>query len=53
VDPNDPHIAPTLVPWKEYKNEYFRKRGYTVAGPDWKVRARFAFGVWGREPTAR
>ncbi len=38
VDPSNPVIAPDYVPWKEYKNEYYRKRGYTVAGKDWTVR---------------
>jgi hypothetical protein len=39
VDPSNPQIAPTIIPWKEYKNEYYEKRGYDVVGKDWKVRA--------------
>ena len=38
MDPSNPEISPSVVPWKEYKNEYYAKRGYTVAGKDWKVR---------------
>ena len=37
VDPSNPEISPSVIPWKQYKNEYYEKRGYTVAGKDWKV----------------
>ena len=36
--PDNFQIAPTIIPWKEYKNEYYEKRGYNVASKDWKVR---------------
>lgn len=42
VDPNDPIIAPAAVSWREYKNEYFKKRGYTLAPKDWTVRSFLA-----------
>jgi hypothetical protein len=37
VDPNDPIIAPAAVEWREYKNEYYKKRGYKLAPKDWTV----------------
>jgi hypothetical protein len=33
-------IAPTTVPGREYKNEYYAKRGYKLADKSWTVRAR-------------
>lgn len=36
VDPNDPQISPDIRPDNDYKNEFFRKRGFTVAPNDWK-----------------
>lgn len=36
VDPNDPQIAPTIVPEKSWKNEFYKNRGFTVVGADWK-----------------
>lgn len=27
-------IMPSVVPWKAYKNEHYRARGFTVAGPE-------------------
>jgi len=36
VDPSNPEIAPSYAPWKVFKNEYYEKRGYTVASKDWK-----------------
>jgi hypothetical protein len=35
VNPDDPIIAPSLVPWKAYKNAHYEKRGFTLAGKDW------------------
>ncbi len=43
VDPNNPVIAPSYVPWKEYKNEYYRKRGFQLADKDWTVRKKMPF----------
>lgn len=40
VDGSNFEIAPSTIPWKNYKNEYFEKRGYKVAPKDWKVRGR-------------
>lgn len=37
VDPSNPEISPSFAPWKSFKNEYYEKRGYTVASKDWKV----------------
>jgi len=34
--PDNFQIAPTIIPWKAYKNEFYEKRGYTVAPKDWK-----------------
>lgn len=39
VDATNFEIAPSTIPWKGYKNEYFEKRGYKVAPKEWKVSA--------------
>lgn len=36
VDPSEPEIAPSFEISKEYKNEYYKKRGFKVADKDWK-----------------
>lgn len=36
VNPEDPVIAPTIIPWQEYKNERYAKRGFTIAPKEWK-----------------
>lgn len=36
MDPENPEIAPSYAPWKQWKNEYYEKRGYKVASKDWK-----------------
>ena len=36
VDATNFEIAPTTTPWKQYKNEYYEKRGFKVAPKDWK-----------------
>lgn len=35
MDPSNPVIAPSAIPWREYKNEHYTKRGYTLAEKDW------------------
>ncbi len=47
VDPNNPEIAPAALPWQDYKNEYFKKRGYTIASKEWTVSRREGFAVCG------
>lgn len=36
VDPNDPQISPDTRPWADFKNEFYKKRGFTVAPDNWK-----------------
>ena len=36
VDPSNPEISPSVIPWKSYKNDAFTNRGFTVAPQDWK-----------------
>ena len=37
IGPENFEIAPTLIPWKNYKNEHYEKRGYKVADKSWTV----------------
>jgi hypothetical protein len=43
VGPDNFEIAPTVIPWKNYKNEHYEKRGYKVADKSWTVSISLPF----------
>lgn len=34
VNPDEPEISPSVVPWKSYKNDYYTKRGFKLGSKE-------------------
>jgi hypothetical protein len=48
IGPDNYEIAPTVIPWREYKNKYYEDRGFPLASKDHVVRFSSRSSVWCR-----